>query len=60
MALTDVRSKAVALLFTFSLFIVAPIVRGDSVLVLFWYVVLSVVSSIAIILMGKKELFALL
>ena len=56
MAWAAVRSKAVVLL----LLIVTPIVCEILCLVLVYYAVLSVLSSFAIILMGKRNLIALL
>ena len=59
-ALASVRSKAVVLLLLLTfLFIVTPIV-GVSECSMFYCTLLYVHSSIAIILMGKRELVALL
>ena len=61
MASADVHSKAVDLLFVGSLFIVAPIVcRGPALGPCFLIHFLVFFLSFAIILMGKRELDALL
>ena len=57
MALAAVRSKAVVLLLTFCLLLLPS---WESVIVLFCCTLLCIRSSIAIILMGKRELVALL
>ena len=61
MVSTAVCSKAVVLLlFIMSLFIVSPFVCVGFGLDLFCYAVLCVLSSFAIISLGKRELVALL
>ena len=58
MALAAVRSKAVVLLLLICCRLLLPL--WDSVIVLFCCALLCVLSSYAIILMGKRELVALL
>ena len=60
MALAAIRFKSVGSFAVYSLLIVVPIVCGSCVLSLFCNVILSVLSSSAIILLRKTELFALL
>ena len=59
-ALATVRSKAVVLLLLIYCFMYIPLFVGVPCLSLLWYTLLCVLSSFAIILKRKRELFVLL